>query len=260
MGTKASNKILLFAGTYEGRMLAEFCAENNVNVDIRVATDYGKEVIDHINEENVFSGRLDENEIIKLLEKNEYDIILDATHPYATVATKNIKNATLVTKSRYVRVRRDTANPLLYKDGDIVFCDCVKSAVKYLNEREGKIFLTTGSKELSEFSALNDVKNRLIVRALPFEYSLKNCEEIGVSVKNIMLMQGPFDEELNLALMKKYDAKYLVSKQTGPTGGFDAKIEAAKKLGMKIIIIEKPSDEGVSLEEAKDIISSRKGR
>ena len=50
-------------------------------------------------------------------------------------------------------------------------------------------------------------------------------------------MQGPFSKELNEAIIKEFDCKYLVSKLSGKSGGFDEKIEAAKSTGCKAIII-----------------------
>ncbi len=254
MGTKGFNKILLFGGTFEGRAIAEFCYENEIPLDIRVATEYGKEVISHIEKENVFAGRLDETAIKSLLQEKKYTKVIDATHPYATLVTENIKNACLSENVEYIRLKRDISNE---NSTDILYFYNIEEAVSYLNNFDGIVFTTTGSKELSKFSNLNNLKERLVVRALPFKYSLKNCEEIGVLAKNIILMQGPFDYDLNLALMKKYKAEFLVTKQTGSTGGFDEKILAAKNLDMKILVIlseQENLDTGNSLDEVKEIL------
>ncbi len=250
MVTKAcKNKILLFGGTYEGRMIAEFCDNNNISIDVRVATDYGKEVISHI--KNVYSGRLDENEILKLLQENEYSHVIDATHPFAAIISQNIKRACASINTAYIRVLRET---IIESDDGLIYFDDIQNAVEYLNKFDGNIFATTGSKELYKFKDLTGLCERLIVRALPFEYALSHCKDMGIPPKNIVLMQGPFDKLMNIALFKKYDAKFLITKQTGKTGGFDEKILAAKELSIEVIVISKPYDDGISLSDVKKFL------
>jgi len=53
-------------------------------------------------------------------------------------------------------------------------------------------------------------------------------------------MQGPFSREVNKALIKSFNIKYLVTKNSGEEGGIKEKIEAAEERGIKIIILDKP--------------------
>ena len=50
-------------------------------------------------------------------------------------------------------------------------------------------------------------------------------------------MQGPFSAELNIAMIKQLDIKYLVTKDTGASGGFPEKVRAAKGCGVELIVI-----------------------
>lgn len=55
---------------------------------------------------------------------------------------------------------------------------------------------------------------------------------------------------MNLATMEQINAKFLVTKETGKSGGFQEKIDAARKLGTKVILIGRPcKEEGMTLEE-----------
>ncbi len=240
------SKILLFGGTTEGREIADFCKLSQIDIDIRVATDYGKEVMQ--NAENVFAGRLDEQDIISLIKTKAYTKVIDATHPYAVVATENIKNSCETLNVEYIRVKRETE---VYNTDDLQYFDEIEQAVEYLNSFEGNILSTIGSKELVKLSSLKRLDERLIVRAIPFDFALKQCSEIGVPAKNIVLMQGPFDVDLNIALMKKYNIKFLLTKETGKSGGFDEKILSAKAMNVKVIVISRPSDDGINLDELK---------
>ena len=63
-------------------------------------------------------------------------------------------------------------------------------------------------------------------------------------------MQGPFTVELNQALLKQINAKYMVTKDSGSNGGLDEKLEAAKKANAIPIVIGRPTQEtGYSLEQ-----------
>jgi hypothetical protein len=63
-------------------------------------------------------------------------------------------------------------------------------------------------------------------------------------------MQGPFTEGMNEALIDMYDISVMVTKQSGVTGGFFEKAEAAKKKNIPLFVIGLPeSEEGISLNE-----------
>ena len=65
-------------------------------------------------------------------------------------------------------------------------------------------------------------------------------------------MQGPFSTALNEAIIKEFDCKYLVSKISGRSGGFEEKIEASKNTGcIPVIILPKTEITGISVEECK---------
>ena len=50
-------KLLIFGGTTEGRQLAEYCAENGINADVSVATEYGASLLPA--GVDILCGRLD---------------------------------------------------------------------------------------------------------------------------------------------------------------------------------------------------------
>ncbi|MEG0712943.1 MAG: precorrin-6A/cobalt-precorrin-6A reductase, partial [Niameybacter sp.] len=61
--------------------------------------------------------------------------------------------------------------------------------------------------------------------------------------------QGPFSLEMNTALLKHVQAKYLVTKDAGDLGGMRDKMQAALDLGVEIICLERPIEEsGLTLE------------
>ncbi|MBQ4495961.1 MAG: precorrin-6A/cobalt-precorrin-6A reductase, partial [Spirochaetaceae bacterium] len=83
-------KILVFGGTTEGRQTAEMLAENQIECDVCVATEYGEELLEESRFINVKQGRLAEPAMKELLAKGGYAAVIDATHPFATAVSSNI--------------------------------------------------------------------------------------------------------------------------------------------------------------------------
>lgn len=251
-------KILLFAGTTEGRILAEFLMNKKIATHVCVATEYGESLLPHnVNGLSISSNRLTQKDMLLLLQNNSYNAVIDATHPYATIVSKNIHNACKQTNSMYYRVIRKNSN-LLLNDSSIVFVNTIEDAVQYLNATSGNIFISTGSKELSKYCAIKDYENRIYARILSVPEAVKACYDLGIKGNHLICMQGPFTQELNQAMFKHVKAKFLVTKESGLAGGFSDKILAAKALDMTSIIIGRPPEgKGVSLEEMKRIICTQ---
>ena len=62
-------KALLFAGTTEGREIAEGCRGKDIELTVSVATEYGETLIEPADNVRVVSGRKDGNEIADLIHK-----------------------------------------------------------------------------------------------------------------------------------------------------------------------------------------------
>ncbi|MDD7430143.1 MAG: precorrin-6A reductase [Oscillospiraceae bacterium] len=237
--------LLIFGGTTEGRALAEFCAENDIEAYVSTATEYGGDIIDKAKRLHILTGRLDSEQIAQLIRRGDIGLVIDATHPYAVRVTENIRRACERTLTRYYRLVREESAPV---DSGRYF-DSVSEAAAYLNGVSGNILVTTGSKELKEFAPLHD---RCTVRVLPSEDITAECGTMGFS--RIIAEQGPFSEEENISHITAAGAEYLVTKDGGRAGGFPEKVSAAEKCGAKLIIIKRPREQGISLERAKEMI------
>lgn len=250
--------IIVFAGTTEGRQLAERLGAAKKEALICVATEYGAQLLDALGglpaSVQVHTGRLEETAMAALLSKEQPELVVDATHPYAVLATENIQKACRETGVRYLRVLRQseqkTLEKLTEKDG-IIECSQMKEALQYLSKTEGSIFLTTGSKELKELSAFPGLAGRCTARVLPTEAARQACIDAQIPEENIIAAKGPFSYEQNREQLKRGQARYMVTKESGKAGGFDEKIRAARELGVITLVIRRPRQEdGVTVEEA----------
>ena len=238
-------KILIFAGTTEGRKLSEYLAEAEINHTICVATEYGAIVLRQHPLIKVHQGRMNQEQIAEFISNGKFDVVVDATHPFAKEITYNIQ-AALKEMERigisipYLRLKRDG---ITERENGITYFETNEECVKALEDTEGNILLTTGSKELYKYCVSEGIKHRLYVRVLPSVESLSLCTEQGICGKQVIAMQGPFTTEMNEAIIRQYEIAYLVTKESGVPGGYQEKINAAKRTGVRIFVIG-CSDEG----------------
>ena len=246
------DKLCIFAGTTEGRQLVEFLSGQPVAVTACVATEYGETLLSPAENLTISARRLAEEEMEDLFRAQGFALVVDATHPYAAAVTENIAK----TSTPYLRLlRAGTEVP----DGAVYVPD-IPHAVAYLNEMAGNILLTTGSKELSLYTCIRDFSNRVYARVLPMESSLVACRAAGLPPSHIIAMQGPFSKELNIALLRFTQARYLVTKEDGTPGGFADKAAAAAEAGATLVVIGRPPQrEGLSLSDTTALLCRRFG-
>ena len=236
-------KILLFGGTGEGRELAEWMLSQGLDATVCVATEYGETLLP--DGAQVHVGRLDAGAMESLM-AGGYTLVIDATHPYAVEVTKNIRAAAQAAGLPCLRLLRQSDR----EDGCQKAAD-MAAAADLLEGLPGKVLLTTGSKELDAF-ARPGLRERCCPRVLPMADSLERCLALGFPPKNIICMQGPFTKEMNLATLRQFHVRTLVTKDTGGYGGFRAKADAAREAGCDLVVVERPqTEEGLTLEEVQ---------
>ena len=247
---------VVFAGTTEGCEICSFLAKHKVSVLACVATDYGSKSLKEDQYLKIHAGRLTEPEMEEMLKEFAPDLVLDATHPYASEVTKNICTACENTGFSYKRVLRAAG---AHAD-KAVYVENTEAAVSFLEGTTGNILLTTGSKELGKYTALTDAGERIYARVLSLPSVMETCKELGFEGKHLIGMQGPFSQELNVAMLRQYDCRYLVTKDTGKAGGFQEKIDAALSCDVIPVIIGRPlQEEGLSVAECRHMLTERFG-
>ncbi len=231
------SELCVFAGTSEGRRLLEFLAGQAVGVLACVATEYGEALVPHADNIEVSAKRLDGASMETLFAEHCFDLVIDATHPFATAVSQNIAGACSDTGTEYLRLNRSDSAA----DDDAVIVDSIQAAAEFLSTHPGNALLATGSKELKPYTAVRDWQARFWPRVLPMASSLEACAAAGFAPAHIIAMQGPFSVEMNVATLKAIRARWLVTKASGDSGGFADKVEAARQAGARCVVIGKPA-------------------
>ena len=142
-------RIVVFSGTTEGRDFSRAAAALGIAVTVSVATDLGAEEQGQAPGITVHSGRLLPGAMAELLQGAA--LCVDATHPYAVEATKNIRAAANAAGVEYHRLLRAAST---LPAGSVVLGSAAQAA-QYLAATQGNILLTTGAKELAAFAGLD---------------------------------------------------------------------------------------------------------
>lgn len=188
-------------------------------------------------------------------------LVIDATHPYAAVVSENILTACAAAGVRCIRVEREDSGAggkaSAPEGATLHWVESIEEAAAWLEQSDRSsseaaqrpnILITTGSKELTPYTQIPDFAARCYVRALPTVEALEKCQALGFRRDHLILMQGPFSEEMNVAQLRYAEAGYLVTKASGETGGFPEKCEAALALGVEVICVGRPKE--VSIPDA----------
>ena len=250
-------KALLFAGTTEGRQIAQGCRGKDIELTVSVATEYGETLIEPADNVRVVWGRKDGNGIAALIRDTGAELVIDATHPYAAEVTRTLKTVCEAEGVEYWRVLRQEDHEDLT---GCVLVDDTRGAVDYLNGTDGNVLLTVGSKELAAYTEVKDWKTRLYARVLPMPASTEQAFSLGFEGSHLICMQGPFTQALNEAMLRALDIRYMVTKDTGAAGGFGEKLRAAKACGVTPVVIRRPlQEEGVSVTDCLKLLGQRCG-
>jgi len=236
--------ILVLSGTADGREIAAALKEQGFEVLVSAATAYGG-LLQRRDTAGIAvrEGALTRKALEGLLDGEGIKAVVDATHPFASSASRAAIEACRGKGVPYLRYEREeTALGLYGEEGGLVAVSSFAEAAEKARQVEGAVFLTVGSRHLAEFCRVIPPE-RLVVRVLPQSEVLKKCEDLGLLPRSIVAMQGPFSRELNREMFRQYRAGVVVTKDSGRTGGTLEKIAAARDLGIPVVLVRRPAVE-----------------
>lgn len=205
---------------------------------VTTATEYGGKLLEEF-KVKVFCKKLTFLEMESFVKENEISKIVDLSHPYAVEVSKNAIDTAKKLNIDYIRFERKN---LEIGSENILEFEKIEDIIEYIENVEDNILVTLGSNNIEKFKNLKNLNN-IYFRILPKWEMVKKAEDAGILPKNIVAMQGPFTYEMNVAMLKQLDIKYMVSKKGGDTGGELEKIEASNASGVKTILLVRPNIE-----------------
>ena len=218
------------AGTSDSKKIIDRLIAKKFTHIITTATTLGGQSFK--NYSNVLVQKMTSDEMMEFIEDKSIKLIIDATHPFAYEVSSNAMSAARTKDISYLRYERKRAKIVGVKT-----FENYESISDELKKTAGNILLTIGVRNLEYFSGID--RSRLFVKILPVGSSFVECEKHDILENNIIAMRGVISVALLRSIIKEFDIKYLVMKDSGVEGGTELKIKACKKERIKAYIIKR---------------------
>lgn len=228
----------LILGTVEGKYIVSALNKFTDDLLISTATVYGGELLGKYKYKILNDKPLKIEELRALLKRNFVKLLIDASHPYALEITKNVLGVCTELNIEYLRYERSSSLEKFKSNPKIIEVEDYLALEELLKKVKGNILNTTGSRNIDKFMNFG-LENRIIHRVLPTEKVIKECNELGVLVKDIIAMQGPVSKELNISLIKEYEVKAVILKDSGREGGTEEKLLACTTCDVFAFVIKR---------------------
>ena len=178
------------------------------------------------------------------LAEHRIDAVIDATHPFAARISANAVAACRAAGVTLAVLGRPAWTPC---EGDrwTRVAD-MAAAARALGQAPRRVFLTVGGLQLAAFAAAP--QHHYLVRTIEPPAAVEALQS-----HRLILARGPFEVAAETALMREERIEVLVTKNSGgaATG---AKIEAARTLGIEIVMVERPKAAAVPSFDTVDAV------
>ncbi len=156
--------------------------------------------------------------------------LIDATHPFAAQMSRNAVDAAALVDVPLVALTR----PGWTRRADDKWIEVpdIPAAVAALDQPARRVMLAVGRMHLNDF-APNPQHHYLLRLVDPPQF------EVPFPDHHVLVSRGPFTEASDRTLMEAHRIDIVVSKNSGGVGA-KAKIDAARALGLPVIMIARP--------------------
>ncbi len=220
-------KIIIFGGTKEGVELANILSKKGHKITYSIAGKTTKAKLAENSKIHIGGfGSLAKLRIF--LAENNFDYIIDATHPYAENISNNLLLASKEILAKFVRFNR----PPWQKPNKSKWHEFSDFALAIRHLPKGaNVFITTGQKGL----------NLVNIRPDCFFYIrlIEKPKIILPQNSRLIISRPPFNYENEFYFMKKHNITHLISKNSG-SEQTRAKIDVSADLGVDIFILTRP--------------------
>lgn len=222
--------ILILGGTTEGRLAVKVADEagspyyySTRGIQQEIACRNGIHL----------TGGMDVEAMTSFCIHHQIRLLVDAAHPFAVGLHQTVYETAIRLNLPVVRVERSYPE----RATDIVWCEDYEDAVRQLEkDRIHSLLSLTGVQTIGKLRGYW-VKHPCWFRILKRDESLALARSQGFDEQRIVYYQAE-DEE---SLLKRLTPQAILTKESGETGGFQQKIDAARMLGIPVYVVKRPS-------------------
>ena len=248
-------KILILGGTKDSTNIIEHVKRNyDSYILTTTTTEYGARLARQSGSDDVIARPLPKDELINIIKREDIDILVDATHPFASHITQTSTSIAKELEMPYIRFERPTTNLEEVDTSHIHYANSFDEAGKLIESEfsEGNVLHFAGANTMEDVLKHVSV-DRFYPRILKVESSIEKCEKLGIDPSHIIAMKGAASLEENIELIEKYDASVMITKESGEVGGVIEKINAANQKDIAVVMIQRPKIDDL---DKDDIVSN----
>ena len=224
------NMVLVFGGTTEGRKAIEALEEAGSTFYYSTKTGEQEVTLHH---GVAIRGAMDATAMTVFCQKHDIRLLVDAAHPFAEVLHRTVAEVSEQLGIPAIRFERIFTE----RDPDITWIDSYTSLISHLTPHTSPLtpqtlLATTGVQSIAQLKPLEEQGVKVYYRILNRESSIQLAHQQGATDEQLCFYEDAKEIPVR--------ADAILLKESGHSGGFTEKVEAARALGMKIYAIRRP--------------------
>ena len=222
--------VLVFGGTTEGRKAIEALEEAGSTFYYSTKTGEQEVTLHHGIR---IDGAMDKETMTSFCQEHDIKLMVDAAHPFAEVLHQTVAEASEQLGIPAIRFERIFTE----RDPDITWIDSYASLISHLTPHTSPLtpqtlLATTGVQSIAQLKPLEEQGVKVYYRILNRESSIQLAHQQGATDEQLCFYEDAKEIPVR--------ADAILLKESGHSGGFTEKVEAARALGMKIYAIRRP--------------------
>jgi precorrin-6A/cobalt-precorrin-6A reductase len=169
--------------------------------------------------------------LLAFIAQNNITRVIDATHPFAAQMSRNAHAAS--TQAGIPLAAFERAPWAETAADNWTHLPSIEAAAASLPQVPTRVFLAIGKQALSVFA--NHPQHHYLLRLVD-----QPDAPLPLPHTTVTLARGPFDVAGDIALLRDHGTKLIIAKNAGGTGA-EAKLIAARELGLRVLMIQRPA-------------------
>ena len=221
--------ILAFGGTTEGRIAAKVLEESGTAYYYSTRSD--KQDIQLVHGIHV-TGAMEVPEMAAFCQAHDIRLLIDAAHPFAMNLHRNVVD--LARQIGVPIIRYDRIYPP--HDKELFWCKDYDDAISQLKAHSvHRLLALTGVNTIAKLRDYWD-GHECWFRILNRDESLTGAQKAGFPADHLVF----YEKDDTASLIERLQPQAIITKESGVSGGFDEKVEAARQAGIKVFVVERP--------------------
>ena len=236
---KCHENVWILSGTSDGPVIANRLLELNYSVFASVLTYKAGQAYIENQKLHIITGKLnDKDEIINFIKKNKIKYVIDATHPFAVIISKNLSNACKEINASLLVFERKSQ---IKKTKNFIYIDDLKNINKS-NLENKNILLAIGSRFLDDTANYYmKRKANVFTRVLPTYESITKAFGSCIKTSNIAILEPSKNNEsfLEKKLCDFWNIDYILCRESGSYSqkNWERIVSGSK---MKLFLVKRP--------------------